>query len=51
MATKSRDETTIPIEGMHCASCVLRVENSLKKVPGVDAASVNLAMEQATATL
>jgi Cu+-exporting ATPase len=47
MTTKSRNETTIPIEGMHCASCVLRVENSLKKVRGVDAASVNLATEQA----
>ena len=48
MTSKTRDETVIPIEGMHCASCVLRVENSLKKVPGVDAASVNLATEQAT---
>jgi Cu+-exporting ATPase len=48
MATKSRDEATIPIEGMHCASCVIRVENSLKKVPGVENAAVNLALEQAT---
>ncbi len=48
MTTKPKDETTIAIEGMHCASCVLRVENSLKKVRGVDAASVNLATEQAS---
>jgi Cu+-exporting ATPase len=48
VTTKTRDETTIPIEGMHCASCVLRVENSLKKVAGVTGASVNLATEQAT---
>jgi Cu+-exporting ATPase len=48
MATKTRNETVIPIEGMHCASCVLRVENSLKKVPGVESAAVNLAIEQAT---
>ena len=48
MTTKTKDETTIPIEGMHCASCVLRVENALKKVPGVDGAAVNLATEQAT---
>ncbi len=48
MTTKTRNETVIPIEGMHCASCVLRVENSLKKVPGVSGAAVNLAMEQAT---
>ena len=36
MAAKPSQQTTIPIEGMHCASCVLRVENSLKKVPGVE---------------
>ncbi len=47
MATKTEDETIIPIEGMHCASCVIRVENALKKVPGVAAASVNLATEEA----
>jgi Cu+-exporting ATPase len=33
---------------MHCASCVLRVEDSLKKVPGVSKVAVNLATEQAT---
>jgi Cu+-exporting ATPase len=33
---------------MHCASCVLRVENALKKVSGVESAAVNLATEQAT---
>ena len=48
MATKIAEDTTIPIEGMHCASCVLRVENALKKVPGVAGAAVNLATEQAT---
>jgi len=48
MAMKTAEETTIPIEGMHCASCVLRVENALKKVPGVAGASVNLATEQAS---
>ena len=37
-----------PVAGMTCASCVSRVERALKKVPGVDAASVNLATEQAT---
>jgi P-type Cu+ transporter len=38
---------TLPIEGMTCASCVRRVERSLTKVPGVAAASVNLATERA----
>ncbi|OFA08088.1 heavy metal translocating P-type ATPase [Duganella phyllosphaerae] len=35
------------IEGMTCASCVRRVEKALQKVPGVHAASVNLATESA----
>ncbi len=35
------------IEGMSCASCVGRVEKALAKVPGVRAASVNLATEMA----
>ncbi len=35
------------IEGMTCASCVSRVERALKKVPGVEAATVNLATESA----
>jgi len=38
---------TIPIEGMTCASCVLRVEKALKKVEGVADAAVNLASEKA----
>jgi P-type Cu+ transporter len=32
---------------MTCASCVMRVEKALKKVPGVQAATVNLATESA----
>ena len=32
---------------MTCASCVARVERSLKKLPGIEAASVNLATERA----
>ncbi|SFC46021.1 heavy metal translocating P-type ATPase [Devosia psychrophila] len=39
---------SIDITGMTCASCVLRVEKSLLKVPGVTSASVNLATERAT---
>ncbi|MBK9234854.1 MAG: copper-translocating P-type ATPase [Rhodoferax sp.] len=35
------------IGGMTCASCVMRVEKALKKVPGVQEASVNLATESA----
>jgi Cu+-exporting ATPase len=35
------------VDGMTCASCVARVERVLKKTPGVNAASVNLATERA----
>ncbi|MFH4310762.1 copper ion binding protein, partial [Acinetobacter baumannii] len=37
----------LSIEGMTCASCVARVEKALKKVDGVQEATVNLATEQA----
>lgn len=37
----------IGIGGMTCASCVTRVEKALKKVPGVETATVNLATESA----
>ncbi len=39
------------ITGMHCASCVSRVEQALAGVPGVRGASVNLATERATVAL
>ncbi|WP_203071421.1 heavy metal translocating P-type ATPase [Falsiroseomonas ponticola] len=39
---------SLPVEGMTCASCAGRVERALAKVPGVAAASVNLASETAT---
>src|SRR5205807_7599847 len=38
----------LALEGMTCASCAMRIEKGLKKVPGVKEASVNLATEQAT---
>ncbi|NCT81704.1 MAG: copper-translocating P-type ATPase [Comamonadaceae bacterium] len=38
----------LQVTGMTCASCVMRVEKTLKAVPGVQDASVNLATEQAT---
>ena len=45
---KNRIKLTLPVQGMTCASCVLRVENALKKVEGVNQAVVNLATESAT---
>jgi Cu+-exporting ATPase len=38
----------LPITGMTCASCVARNEKALRKVEGVDDASVNFATEKAT---
>jgi P-type Cu+ transporter len=43
-------EIQLPIEGMSCASCVNRIERFLRKTPGVEEASVNLATEVATIT-
>ena len=39
--------TNIQIEGMSCASCVLRVERVLNELPEVTEAKVNLANESA----
>lgn len=46
----SRD-IELSIGGMTCASCVARVEKVLGRVPGVQAASVNLALERAHVTV
>src|SRR5699024_10526484 len=37
----------LAVTGMHCASCVGRVERVLKAIPGVRDAGVNLATEKA----
>ncbi len=42
---------TLEVTGMTCASCVRRVERALAAVPGVAAATVNLAAESADITL
>jgi P-type Cu+ transporter len=46
----AESRTVLALEGMTCASCALRIEKGLKKLPGVQDASVNLATEQATVT-
>ncbi len=45
--TASAAPLDIGIGGMTCASCVARVERALKKVPGVQTVTVNLATESA----
>ena len=40
-------DVALRITGMHCASCVNRVEKALAAVPGVDDVAVNLATEEA----
>jgi Cu+-exporting ATPase len=39
---------TLPVEGMTCASCVVRIEKALNKADGVNNAVVNLAAEKVT---
>src|SRR5216683_7654403 len=47
---ETESHVTFNLEGMTCASCAIRIEKGLKKVPGVKDASVNFATEQATVT-
>lgn len=44
------DRLELTIGGMHCASCVHRVEQGLKNTPGITDAIVNLATERAVVT-
>jgi Cu+-exporting ATPase len=44
-------QVELVVQGMTCASCVGRVERALKKVAGVQSASVNLATERALVVL
>jgi P-type Cu+ transporter len=41
------EEWNLAVGGMHCASCVARVEGALAGIPGVKSARVNLATERA----
>ena len=46
----AESRAVLALEGMTCASCAMRIEKGLKKVPGVKDASVNLVTEQASVT-
>ncbi len=41
---------TLPVAGMTCASCSVRVQRALERTPGVKSASVNLMLENAAVT-
>ena len=44
---KGLQNTELAIKGMHCASCVAKIESALRKVPGVRNATVNYGTEKA----
>jgi Cu+-exporting ATPase len=50
-AAAESSDIDLAISGMSCASCVARVEKALLKLPGVQAATVNLATERAHVSL
>ena len=43
-----KDQVTLTVEGMTCASCVMKVEEALKRVEGVFNVAVNLPLGKAT---
>ncbi len=43
---KNLQNISIPIQGLHCASCVSAVEKSIKSLDGVQTVSVNLSSEK-----
>jgi Cu+-exporting ATPase len=48
---ENQPRQSFAVEGMHCASCVAKVEKALMSVDGVAEASVNFAMERAEVRL
>ncbi|WP_048152098.1 heavy metal translocating P-type ATPase [Methanolacinia paynteri] len=47
MSEKPVKKTSLKVTGMHCAACAANVESALKKLEGVDSASVSIASEDA----
>lgn len=48
MMSQNAKETTLQISGMTCAACAVRIEKGLKKLEGVEEATVNLALERSS---
>ncbi len=49
MSTKLKEQT-LPVTGMTCASCAVRIEKGLKKIEGIEEAIVNFALERTSVT-
>lgn len=47
MSEKPIKKASLKVTGMHCAACAANVESALKKLEGVDSASVSIASEDA----
>jgi Cu+-exporting ATPase len=43
----AKDEISLTVGGMHCATCALTIQDALKEVPGVSDAKVNFALGKA----
>lgn len=50
VAQQGQKRVQLSLSGMHCSSCALIIEKSLKKVPGVKEANVNFSAEKALVT-
>jgi Cu+-exporting ATPase len=47
MEHSQHQHSTVPVKGMHCASCAITIEKTLKKQPGVISCEVNFGNEKA----
>ncbi len=45
--SKGKEKIDIPIVGIHCSSCIPTIESEIKKLPGINFTSVNIATEKA----
>ena len=45
--SNGEEKIDIPIVGIHCSSCIPTIESEIKKLPGINFASVNIATEKA----